>query len=128
MSACLVGVRCRYDGTSRETPELRRRLAEVHVIPVCPEQLGGMPTPRVRCDVEGGTGADVLTGRARVVDAAGADRTAEFLRGAEEAAALARRFGASRAVLKAGSPSCDATVGVAAASLREAGLEIESAD
>ncbi len=87
-----------------------------------------MPTPRVLCDIEGGTGADVLSGRARVVDAAGADRTAEFLRGAEEALGLARRFGASRAVLKAGSPSCDAAAGVAAARLREAGLEIESAD
>ena len=128
MSACLVGVRCRYDGTSREIPELLPRLAGVRVIPVCPEQLGGMPTPRVRCEIEGGSGADVLSGRARVVDAVGDDRTANLLRGAEEAAALARRFGATRAVLKAGSPSCDAAAGVAAARLREAGLEIESAD
>jgi uncharacterized protein YbbK (DUF523 family) len=98
------------------------------VIPVCPEQLGGLPTPRVPCDIVGGNGADVLAGRARVLDESGADRTAEFIRGAEEAVAMSKRFGATRAFLKSRSPSCDATTGVTAAALREAGLVIESVD
>jgi uncharacterized protein YbbK (DUF523 family) len=70
----------------------------------------------------------VVAGRARVVDENGADRTESFVRGAEETLALARALGARRAILKSGSPSCDAGSGVAAACLREAGIEIQSAD
>ncbi len=70
----------------------------------------------------------MVAGRARVVDENGADRTESFVRGAEETLALARAFGARQAILKSGSPSCDAGSGVAAARLREAGIEIQSAD
>jgi uncharacterized protein YbbK (DUF523 family) len=62
------------------------------------------------------------------VDESGVDRTAEFVRGAEEAVAIAKRFGATRAFMKSRSPSCDASFGVAAAALREAGLVIEGVD
>jgi uncharacterized protein YbbK (DUF523 family) len=96
------------------------------IIPICPEQLGGLPTPRAPCQIEGGTGADVLAGKARVVDESGADKTAKFVRGATEAARIATTLGATCAFLKSRSPSCDATFGVTAAALREAGLAIES--
>ncbi len=88
------------------------------IIPIGPEQLGGLPTPRAPCQIEGGTGADVLAGKARVVDESGIDKTAEFVRGATEAAEIARFFCATRAFLESRSPSCDATFGVTAAALR----------
>jgi uncharacterized protein YbbK (DUF523 family) len=108
-----------------------RRLAPQYgtagLIPICPEELGGLPTPRAPCEITRGTGADVLSGLARVIDAEGRDRTESFLRGAEEAARIARSSGAVRAVLKSKSPSCDAERGVTAAMLARAGVEIESA-
>lgn len=128
VSACLLGVTCRYDGTSRERPELVSRLNGSRLIPICPEQLGGLSTPRVPCRLEGGTGEDVLRGAARVIDERGVDRTANFLRGADESVKLARRFNASKAFLKSGSPSCDAERGVTAAKLRAEGLQIEAVD
>jgi uncharacterized protein YbbK (DUF523 family) len=128
VSACLLGVRCRYDGTSRYRPELLARLSGAHLIPVCPEQLGGLTTPRSPCRFEGGSGEAVLAGRARLVDDGGADRTENFIRGAEEAARIARELAAGRAVLKAGSPSCDLATGVAAARLRAEGLRLESVE
>ena len=99
---------------------------------MCPEQLGGLPTPRARCEVvwtSSGTasGEDVLEGRARVVGEDGEDRTEQFLRGAEEALCLARLYGARRAILKTNSPSCDPVAGVAAAVLRREGIQIEPA-
>ena len=97
VSACLLGVRCRYDGSSRDSPEMLSRLAHTLLVPVCPEQLGGLPTPRSPCRLQGGSGADVLAGRAHVVDDSGADMTAAFLRGAQEAVGIARRVGATRA-------------------------------
>jgi uncharacterized protein YbbK (DUF523 family) len=101
-------------------------------IPACPEQLAGLPTPRVPCEIlkstgEEGTGEDVLAGRARVMNELGEDKTAEFLRGAEEALRVARLFGARRAILKTESPSCDLTKGVTAALLRREGLDLEAA-
>ncbi len=129
-SACVLGVRCRYDGSSRPNDDVLSRLADSIVIPVCPEQLGGLPTPRAPCNIVGGdgTGSDVLAGRARVVDESGVDRTAEFIRGAEEAVAIAKRLGATRAIMKSRSPSCDTSFGVAAAALRAAGIAVESVE
>ena len=132
MSACLLGVRCRYDGESRRSEEVVSRLRHIHTIPVCPEQLGGLPTPRAPCELVGisgetGTGEDVLAGRARVIDEAGEDRTPEYLRGAEQTLRLARLLGARRAILKTDSPSCDPARGVTAAVLRREGFEIEGA-
>jgi uncharacterized protein YbbK (DUF523 family) len=127
VSACLIGVCCRYDGTSREEPRVVADLAGTRMVPICPEQMGGMSTPRVPCDLVGGDGAAVLEGRARVVDKDGVDRTANFKRGAEESLKLARKFGARRAVLKARSPSCGVASGVTAALLKKSGITVESA-
>jgi Uncharacterized conserved protein len=115
--------------------ELGRRY---RLIPVCPEVLGGLSTPRPAAELSSGDGAAVLAGEAVVVNVDGHDVTAAYRRGAEAAVALARATGATRAVLKARSPSCgssrvyDGTFsrrlvegqGVTAAALRAAGLEV----
>jgi uncharacterized protein YbbK (DUF523 family) len=104
-------------------------------MPICPEQLGGLPTPRACAQVARGSGADVLEGRARVVDATGADVTEAFVRGAHETLRLCRGLGIGRMILKTHSPSCGAGAirrgservagdGVTAALLRREGIEV----
>jgi len=107
VSACLLGVSCRYDARQlKEVPECPLLRDAGCIIPVCPEQLGGLPTPRAAAEIVGGDGAGVLDGRCRVVNVEGVDVTEEFLRGAQEALLLARTFQAHTAVLKTRSPSC----------------------
>lgn len=96
VSACLLGVRCRYDGAGQEHAEVYRLLEGNTLIPVCPEILGGLPTPREPAERRNG----------RVVTRAGADVTGAFCRGAEETLRLARLFHCELAVLKERSPSC----------------------
>ena len=98
ISACLLGEPCRYDGASKGLApgKLDDLLRNHTVIPVCPEQLGGLPTPRTPSERRGG----------RVVMRDGTDVTAEYERGAAIVCALARQTGAEAALLKARSPSC----------------------
>lgn len=98
VSACLLGVNCRYNAEPKALPDdLLSRLLERHtVVPVCPEQLGGLTTPREPSERQG----------ARVVMRSGRDVTAAYARGAQEALRLARQFGCTAAVLKERSPSC----------------------
>ena len=96
VSACLLGVRCRYDGKSKPHPAVERLLEQHTLIPVCGEILGGLPTPRVSAERQG----------ARVVTADGRDVTAAYRRGAEEVLRLAERYGCKAAILKERSPSC----------------------
>ncbi|MEV8322874.1 DUF523 domain-containing protein [Kitasatospora sp. NPDC056731] len=138
VSACLAGVPCRYDGRAKTSPDVVGLVEAGRAVVVCPEGAGGLPTPRPPAEIVGGDGADVLDGRARVVDATGADCTAEFVAGARAALAAAEAAGARRAVLMARSPSCgcgrvyDGTFtgelrpgdGVTAALLRRAGIEV----
>lgn len=96
VSACLLGTCCRYDGASKAHP-LSERLLERHtLVPVCPEQLGGLPTPRPPAERRGD----------RVVTGDGSDVTEQYRRGAEEALRLCRQLGCGAAVLKERSPSC----------------------
>lgn len=106
VSACLLGVRCRYDGTTNPADNLTELTRGKQIIPICPEQLGGLSTPRPAAQSSGGTAEDVLDGKARVLTHSGADVTDNFLRGAHEAARLADQFGAREAILKDKSPSC----------------------
>lgn len=96
ISACLLGCRCRYDGASKAHP-LAATLAERHqLVPVCPEQLGGLSTPRPPAERRGD----------RVITETGTDVTTQYRRGAEGALALCRLLGCQAAVLKERSPSC----------------------
>ena len=96
VSACLLGLRCRYDGGSNERPQVVALLDQEILIPVCPEQLGGLPTPRPASEIV----------RGRVLTPSGEDQTEAYQRGAEETVALAQRLGITEAILKQRSPSC----------------------
>ncbi len=106
VSACLLGCRCRYDGASKPRADVLRRLRDVACVAVCPEQLGGLATPRPRQWLVGGDGHAVLDAMARVVNELGDDVTEPFLRGADETLRLARQLGVELAYLKSRSPSC----------------------
>lgn len=98
VSACLLGVHCRYDGGSNAIPAIQElaNKPDICLIPVCPEQLGGLPTPRPPAER---LGAGVLNCR-------GVDVTQQFRIGAEEVLRLAKLYGCTRAILKERSPSC----------------------
>jgi len=130
VSACLLGMNTRYDGANRRNEELLAQLAGRWIIPICPEQLGGMPTPRPPAKLNGASGEQILDGRARIINAAGRDVTQEFIRGANEALLLARTFGAEEAYLKTRSPSCGlgAFHGVCAALLLRHGIKVVAVD
>ena len=96
ISACLLGCRCRYDGASKTQPWVAALAERYELVPVCPEQLGGLPTPRLPSERQGD----------RVVTRAGGDVTAQYRRGAEEALRLADLLGCEAALLKERSPSC----------------------
>jgi len=106
ISACLIGIHCRYDAGHSSCHELLDYIAAVPFIPFCPEQLGGLPTPRPPANIKGGDGYDVLAGKARLFNAAGKDVTDFFRKGAQEAYSLARLSGSSLAIMKSKSPSC----------------------
>ncbi|MHC4598011.1 MAG: 2-thiouracil desulfurase family protein [Planctomycetota bacterium] len=107
VSACLIGAETRYDGRSAAAPRVLALCRRRPFLPVCPEQLGGLPTPRERAEIEGGTGAEVLAGRARILlRPSRTDVTEAFLRGARQVEALVRRFDIREAYLKSRSPSC----------------------
>lgn len=105
-SACLLGVRCRYDGQVKPNALVKKlAISEPH-IPICPEQLGGQMTPRPNAEIKGGDGNDVLAGRASVVEPDGNDVTGQFVAGAHEVLKLAQLYGVTEAILKSKSPSC----------------------
>ena len=109
ISACLLGLHTRHDGDHCRREEAAALAGQACLVPVCPEQLGGLSTPRVPVEIASGCGEDVIDGRARVVTVRGDDVTELFVRGARCVAELARICGATRAVLKEGSPSCGVT-------------------
>ena len=128
VSACFLGIPCRWHGrraTRRDA--LLERLKRTYVlVPVCPEQLGGMPTPRSGEYLRGGTGADVLDGRLRVIDSAtGQDLTEFLVNGSRYTLEIAEIIGACRAYMKAGSPSCDVQ-GVTGELLNRNGIKVVS--
>ena len=96
VSACLAGFPCRYDGKARPCAQVVELVRAGKAIPVCPEQLGGLPTPRTSCEIRDG----------RVVDAEGYDRTEAFQCGARAVLEIAQTYGATEALLQSRSPSC----------------------
>ncbi len=105
VSACLLGINCAYDGKNRINENVMKLLHE-GIIPVCPEQLGGQSTPRPASEITGGTGKDVLEGKAKVVEKDGTEITTPFLKGAYEVLKMAKALDIKEAVMKARSPSC----------------------
>lgn len=106
VSACLAGMNTAYNGSNFESDKVKRMVTEGKAIPICPEQLGGLPTPRDLQEIQGGTGKDVWEGTARIMTLRGDDTTQAYFRGAREALKVAQLVGAEQAILKAGSPSC----------------------
>ena len=96
ISACLLGLACRYDGRSVKKFDLTPYQERYNFIPVCPEVYGGLSTPR--------TPSERVKGRVVMKD--GTDVTVQFQRGAEEALRLCRMFDCRIAILKEKSPSC----------------------
>ncbi len=96
ISACLLGIPCRYDGVSKPQPWVEKMAERHELVPVCPEQLGGLPTPRHPSERQG----------ERVVMDTGADVTEPYRRGAEAALRLCRLLHCQAAILKERSPSC----------------------
>jgi uncharacterized protein YbbK (DUF523 family) len=125
-SACLLGLKTRYDGKIIPSDECSKAVAGAVCIPVCPEQLGGLPTPRVAADLIGGDGHDVLAGRALVITKDGKDVTENFILGAQQVLEIARQQKIEKIFLKAGSPSCglNPKIGVTAALLEKEGYTV----
>jgi len=105
VSACLAGMHCRYDGRAATDPAVRAEVDAGRAVPVCPELLGGLTSPR-RPAESTGDGTEVLDGTARVRDTDGVDVTEQYVSGARRALAIAQAVGATRAVLHDRSPSC----------------------
>jgi uncharacterized protein YbbK (DUF523 family) len=125
ISACLLGIPCRWHGRrAKRRDKLIERLKRKYVlVPVCPEQLGGMPTPRTSETLHG-TGAQVLDEGLRIIaPETGEDVTNYHVKGSQYVLEMAEIIGAKRAYLKGGSPTCDRE-GVTGEILRRGGIRV----
>ena len=130
VSACLLGLNCKYDGENNRNEKVLEYVKDKEVIPVCPEIFGGLPTPRIPSEIVG----DKVLNREKI------DVTKEYQKGAEGTLYLAKLFNVKKALLKESSPSCgsntiyDGTfsknkkegMGITAKLLKENGIEIIS--
>ena len=106
ISACLLGIKCRWNAEDNKNDRALDLGKKEILIPVCPEQLGGLATPRARQEIKGGTGNDVLERRAKVLNENGEDVTESFIRGAEETLKIARIYRVKEFIGLSLSPSC----------------------
>ncbi len=106
ISACLCGIDCKYNGKNNSHPVFEKMLADNKVLPVCPEEMGGLATPRPACEIIGGTGLDVLAGKARVISKDDQNLSEAFINGAEQVLKMAADQGIQEAILQSRSPSC----------------------
>lgn len=106
VSACLMGEAVRYDGSHKLFTPLLVLQAHNEVVSICPEVLGGLPTPRLAAEIVGGNGMDVWEGKAKVLTVDGSDVTDAFKAGAKVALAILQSKNITHVVLKANSPSC----------------------
>lgn len=133
-----MGYNCKYTGGNNYCPELKKLLYKDLLIPVCPEELGGLSTPRLPARFDHADGRAVLEGRAKINDESGRDVTENFLTGAFKALRIAKKNGVYLAVLKERSPSCGSSqvyiaargerpvqgTGVTAALLQQSGIKV----
>ncbi|SCJ15664.1 DUF523 domain-containing protein [Intestinibacter bartlettii] len=109
VSACLLGENCKYSGGNNKSENVIKYLEDKEYILVCPEQLGGLSTPRNPSEIityGNKDGNDVLSGCTKVLSNKGIDVTKNFIKGAEETLKIAKEHNVKTAILKAGSPSC----------------------
>jgi len=101
ISACLVGINCRYNGTNTLDQKLMELMEEGKAIAVCPELLGKLPIPREPCEI-------IITkdGKRKVVSQSGEDYTYEYLEGAKKTLEICKVIGIEKAILQSRSPSC----------------------
>lgn len=102
VSACLVGLNCKYNGGNNYNEEIFDLVKTGKAIPICPEQLGGLTTPRAPAEIK------IIDGKRRVINNKGIDVTEEFEKGAEEVLKLVKSLNITKAILKSRSPSCGA--------------------
>ena len=134
VSACLVGLNCKYNGKNNLNEECLELLKKGEALLVCPEQLGGLQTPRNPSEIR------IIDGETKVFMNDGTDVTENYKRGAEEVLNLAKKLNIKKAILKRKSPSCgcgeiyDGTFtntltngnGITASLLLENGIEVET--
>ncbi len=141
VSACLLGQNCRYDGGHCNRPELLDELEKQGSDPLafCPEEAGGLPTPRDPASIHAPSAADVLEGTGQVISDANDDCTGAFREGADQALQTCVTHRIQRAYLKEGSPSCGVRqthvrgrrvdgAGVTATRLIQVGIEVVGID
>lgn len=131
VSACLIGINCKYSGDNNENEKVKEYLRSKEFTLVCPEQLGGLSTPRPP--------AEIVDGRV-ITKEDNKDVTENFVRGAEETLKIAKLYVCSEAILKEGSPSCGCNLiydgsfsgkkipgkGITAKLLEEEGIKVKS--
>jgi len=131
-------MRCTWSGNDNKNDRAIELSKVETLIPVCPEQLGGLATPRAPQEIQGGTGEDVLDNACRVLNKNGEDVTTEFITGAEETLEIVRQLNIKEFIARSRSPSCgcgrvyDGTFrdrlidgdGVTTALLRRSGIRI----
>lgn len=139
ISSCLCGVNCKYSGGNNLNEKCLKLFKEGKAILVCPEQLGGLSTPRTQAEIKG-TPEGVINKEDKVVTKYNVDVTEEFLKGAYETLYIAKLSNVEKAILKEGSPSCGVNYiydgsftgkkidgkGITATILKENGIEIIS--
>lgn len=96
VSACLLGIACRYDAKEKKVSKVIELSKKFNLIPICPEQLGGLPTPRTPCELV----------ENKAININGIDCTKEYKKGAYESLKIAKLFNSNLAILKEKSPSC----------------------
>lgn len=101
VSACLAGVKCRYDGEGNDHERIKQLVAEGKAVVACPEVLGGLSIPRKPCEL-----VKDKQGQEKVLTQEGIDCTEAFKEGAFKTLEIAKKVGAKKAILKAKSPSC----------------------
>lgn len=115
ISMCSLGIPCQYRPRRFRRKKIDELMKKYHLIPVCPEQLGGLPTPRVPCYIKDG----------KVIGRDGKDYTEYYEKGAQLTLEIAKMFGVKKAYLKRNSPSCGKG-GVTRRLLEENGIKVYS--
>ncbi|MBD8498582.1 DUF523 domain-containing protein [Paenibacillus arenosi] len=142
VSSCLAGLEVRYNGTHCLHDKVKQLVENNQAVTVCPELMGGLPTPREPAEIVNGDGYDVLNGLAIIRDRAGVDVTAAYMEGAMRTLELAQQLQATFVVLKENSPSCGSSKiyngkfigekiagnGITAALLKKHGFNVISED